>query len=43
MVQVNVRIDPALYAQVKAKAEKQGLTITAATDAAYRDYVKGSK
>ena len=29
MVQVNVRIEPSLYAKVKARAKKDGVTITA--------------
>ena len=39
MVQVNVRLDPELYAAVKAKADSESVTVTQAADAAFRKYV----
>jgi predicted HicB family RNase H-like nuclease len=39
MVQVNVRIDPSLYAKVKARAKKDGVTVTAVIDSALRKAV----
>jgi predicted HicB family RNase H-like nuclease len=34
MVQVNVRIEPTLYAKVKNRAKKDGVTVTAVINAA---------
>jgi hypothetical protein len=42
MVQVNVRLDPELYAAVKAKADSENRTVTQAADAAFRKYVRTS-
>jgi hypothetical protein len=41
-VQVNVRLDPELYAAVKAKADSESITVTQAADAAFRKYVRTS-
>lgn len=34
MVQVNVRIEPTLYAKVKSRAKKDGVTVTAVIERA---------
>lgn len=43
MVQVNVRIDPALYAKVKRRAKTERETVTAVVNAALSAYVKGEQ
>ena len=44
MVQVNVRIAPTLYAKVKSRAKREGVTVTAAVNAALTAYtVKGEE
>jgi hypothetical protein len=42
MVQVNVRVDPALYVKVKQHAKRERLTMTEAVNAALHNYVTGS-
>jgi hypothetical protein len=39
MVQVNVRVDPDLYASLKKRAGKDGQTVTAAISDAIRNYL----
>ena len=38
-VQVNARLDPSLYAKVKSRARKDGVTITAVIEQALRKLV----
>ena len=41
MVQVNVRIDPALYARAKRRAKSEKRTMTDVVNAALEQYVDG--
>lgn len=42
-VQVNVRLDPQVYAALKRKAKRDGNTVTAAVDEAVRAYTLREK
>lgn len=42
-VQVNVRIEPALYAKVKRRAKQDAETVTAVVNAALAAYVNGGE
>jgi predicted HicB family RNase H-like nuclease len=43
MVQVNVRVEPSLYAEAKRLAKREKLTMSAVVTAALRDYVRGQQ
>jgi Ribbon-helix-helix protein, copG family len=43
MVQVNVRVEPSLYAEAKRLAKREKLTMSAVITAALRDYVRGQQ
>lgn len=38
-VQINARLDPSLYAKVKSRAKRDGVTITAVVEVALRKLV----